>query len=318
MINRFARDAYFYDLVLTSRPDWSTPRALHDLVQFIKDCAGPGGFVFPFENGKRSLRLIDCQLDDVNEALVLLISLADREAADPAFENMETGVPRVEAKAENEGIAVASHVAISTKPYKENHPVYVVVHEKVVGVGKTRLVNFLRSLFKYVSEKAEFQCRKDGQVFGQRIIPEIRQHGSDKLKSALENGSLLGFDLVSYDYNDTEFDEPGVFSENRRSVSVQVSSKKKGSWVIPYLNAAVRKAKARGFKSVRLTYDMVGSGKDQRADISTDCDDVGESVLFKNIRIILEEPIEQRSESIHSELKDKMIEHLIETRGVES
>jgi hypothetical protein len=65
----------------------------------------------------QAIRLVDFEHHKVgNEALVLLMQLADTKIADPSFANLKTGDIRTVSKEPDEGGAVSAHVVIGLEP----------------------------------------------------------------------------------------------------------------------------------------------------------------------------------------------------------
>jgi hypothetical protein len=163
MLDGNTRWILFFDLAMTPHPSDAIPIPLRDVINQLKTRVDGGVCMKLIDRDRRALRINEMKFDRLasrREVAVLLFSISDLDAADPTFQHIKTGKFRTEAKKADEGGAVTVHAVVELDPVKDGSHVYRMAYEDVVGLGRTRIEEILRSEFKAICEGEDLRFRR--------------------------------------------------------------------------------------------------------------------------------------------------------------
>ncbi|WP_279496373.1 hypothetical protein [Aeromonas veronii] len=163
-----------------------------------------------------------------DESITLLFQLADKNASDPAFAQLDTGVSRVIRKGQGEGLAATAHLVISLESQSPAFPeIYSAVFEEVPGITRTLIGAVMTALFNEAVD-FEFDRNKDGKRSRCKCRPRVSllPLSAQDLTECLKDGWLLGFSAVRKVKDQTLDEEGEITIEESRLV---LKTKKSGA-----------------------------------------------------------------------------------------
>lgn len=217
-----------YDFSMTPHPTDAPPLLLEDFVAPLIKRFKNGSAVQAIDDDKRIIRLVDAkivQTKNKTRALALLITLGDKEKADPGFTNIVSGKVRIPEKDDDEVNGLSVHVVISLEPIEPDSYLYKMVCEDVTGFGRTLIERFIRHEFRVISSDLDFTFDRPGSAgLKTRPLVELVGHISDTLKDSLKGGRLINVELIDYVEENLGFDEAKYVKKIRRDISFSVSN----------------------------------------------------------------------------------------------
>lgn len=187
MLKDTSRFIRYYRLRITSKPDeagaWTLP--LRKMLRKIEPAITQGSASKLINHTSQSLRVQELRI--LKGSAAMLVTVADKTASDPTFENLTTGTQRDAPKVPGEGVSAAAQVLLDLNPGPDGR--YLVAFESVVGVTKTRLSMLLDHLFR-MHLKQTYKTA-DGNTKPFRPYLEFQSLVSDKLTTVLQNGGTI-------------------------------------------------------------------------------------------------------------------------------
>lgn len=258
------------------------------------------------------------QLSDVeitNDFGVLLITRADKEAADQAIAGLLPTDFKVASKTSEEGNAYSAHVAFRLKPIDTD--VYLMLLEEAIGINSLIVSRLVRrgirlatargsQAFLYDHPTGAIDSKKRPKKLRGNYSLQISGHPSETFLHELNNGVLLGIEVIDakrtskgWDaYNATEY----------LSQTVKLKPLKNLAATHEQIIASVcRNAALRSMPEVRVrfkdtnqfthkvTYDAVNS-------VLLDEDKFIKKAVIRNFPARLD----TACQSVHSEIRDRM------------
>ncbi|MCF6207859.1 MAG: hypothetical protein L3J61_00515 [Ghiorsea sp.] len=306
MVNNKERWAYFYDYKFTSYPEGSDNIPLEDLLKGLKKLIKDKNAVI--FNRKKTAALRVTGISIANETVTLLIQLADKDISNPAFSNIVKGGLREVEKELGEGVAITAHITISRSP-SINRNVYVASIEKVPGINSGRIASFLQAMFKEIRKKENMRW-EDENGKNRIHFPQLTASGhiSESLKEDLEQGTLRGFEFISYDTNDNDgFDEETYLIPQEKVLKVGVSRFASGEAALEIIKSAASLFRKKNYDKLKIKVRK----DDTERWVQADVDDIENTAFVRHEKMLLENELKSQCLSkINAEINEKMVAFL--------
>ena len=306
MINNKERWAYFYDYKFTSYPEGSDNIPLEDLLKGLKSLIKAKEAVMFNRRRTAALRVTDISITD--EVVTLLIQLADKNISNPAFSDIVKGGVREVEKEIGEGVAITAHIAISKVPYI-NRNVYIATIEKVPGINSGRIASFLQAMFKKIRQNESMKW-EDVKGRDMTHFPQLTASGhiSESLKGDLEQGTLRGFEFISYDTNDNDgFDEEAYLIPQEKVLKVGVSRFTSGEAAWGVVESAAALFRKNNYDKLKIKVKK----DDAERWVQADVDEIENTAFVRHEKIVLENELKSQClNGINIEINEKMVAFL--------
>ncbi|PZU21962.1 MAG: hypothetical protein DI589_13795 [Shinella sp.] len=316
MLQRNQRFVLYFDFSMAPYPSDAPAIDLGELLPELKKRCERGASVEEIDSGRRVIRLMEVSeitLTDGSKAFGMLLSLGDREKADPGVTNIKTGEVRIFERAADELGGLSVHVLVNTTPTKPGGHMYRMVMEDVTGFGRSLIQGFFRSQFKIICEEREFSFKRDDKKsIKTRPLVELHGHASQKLKDSLQEGRLLHIELIDYVEQDFGFDEARFIKLARRNMSLSISGKLPDGEALSVVEKVKVWANRKGYDSMRVRWKDPASTKPQSAKIDTTKADAGEAFFIRAAEVKFKTPLADISEKISAEMIAEMRKLLVD------
>jgi hypothetical protein len=168
------------------------------------------------------------KIDGAKTATVLL-SFADPQISDTAFEHLETGKLRYAEKADGECVSFACHMVLSLE--EDQYGTYPMVLEEVPYLSRSRVVPFIKRLVK--NSPQEFvEEDENGQKRAYRPSFEVNGDLSQRLEDELKDGFVRDIVLMRRTKVGQGLDEDGYYHETSRQIRFKIAEEnKKEPWL---------------------------------------------------------------------------------------
>ena len=303
---RFCLEA---SVMVTSIPTEAPVIPLADCAPHLIEKIRSNEAAYSLKNGQAIFRIVDFSLVD-ERYLTLLCMYADSEISDPSFSELETGKTRTEKKKDGEGIATTAHVMIDLTPVPEClDRCYNALIEEVPGINRTLLSSALTSLIKEATDFT-FKSPKREEPYKCRPKISVNLNAGHNLNELLTKGWVTGFSAERH-VADSLLDEAGELVIEKESIVIG-TNKTRGTKALDVIKKAIFSIKEKDYSRlvVRYTDD---NKKQQSLPMSTTVkrnEDIGERFFSESKKIILADTIQQCEDSLHTELVEKMREHI--------
>lgn len=114
MLSNNERWVSFFDFAFRPSHIAAPDIPITDTLNRLKSLVDNGNAVKLYNGGTRAVRISQMTYAIGDDQAILLLQLCDKNGSDPVFGELTTGNLRVEPKLAGEGIAVSSHIVIST------------------------------------------------------------------------------------------------------------------------------------------------------------------------------------------------------------
>lgn len=305
MLEKRRRWCSFYEIHLPviTRADFDIEGfVMQEIYEMIKPRFDKKESYYKFNNESAAIRLQDMKLDHDNQILHLLVNYADKNIADPVFSDLETGKLRTEFKLEGEGVAVSTHISISMLPSRTGG--FLCLCENAPGVGKAKLERFFTAECRE-SDEGYTVTSDDGTVYKCRPDFDMQMYAGKSLKEFMDTSFLNEVELIRYHKESPDFDEKDTIKQTTSVVKLKVISQRTGNPGVDLIKSIQAKALKNQFSTLRIKIKE-NTGKSKWLGIGVTNSDIGATLFSKDVIIITRHPVPQCSESIHSELMDKL------------
>lgn len=297
------------DLDLEPFPKDAPIMLLRNCIPTLRKLLKEGNAHYEINKGQSVIRLLN--LDEQTTHYCLLFQYANREASDPAFANLKTGVSRIAKKAADEGLGATAHVLIEKTTRNEAFPyTYAAVIEEVPGITRALLSQALTFFFKDCGftyqkpdGKNDLKCRP---------IVDLSFHASSTLEKTLATGYLSGI-VASRKASKNALDEEGLIEVEEEILKISTKFKR-GEKAVQAVKKAYDKLRGMGYGTMRITY------KDANRRTGTDSfslsperslKELATAQLAQRDKAILGTAINVCQDAQHSELVKKMLAFMI-------
>lgn len=304
IIEDYGRYVIDCELELGSIPEDAPHIPLRQCLPYLLELIDDEKAVYDFKKGEAVARILAYELVP-DESVTLLFQLADTNASDPAFAELDTGVSRVVRKGVGEGLAATAHLVISLEPENAAFPeVYNAVFEEVPGLTRTLIGAVMTALFNEAVE-FEFDRNKNGKHSRCKCRPRVSllPLSEQSLSDCLKGGWLLGFSAVRK-VKDQVLDEEGEIKiEESRLV---LKTKKSGAQrALDLVKKAASLVHGQGYTGLRIMYEDENKRK-KSIPINPKRQDLQASVFIRSEYVHLPEKIDQCQSDIHPDLVKEM------------
>ncbi len=273
-----------------------------DILARIDNLVQRGRAVKAYNKGTRVIRISKSRYVSGDTSATFLVQLCDQNASDPVFANLTTGTLRVEPKLAGEGIAVSSHVIISTTPSENTVDHFKTLVESVPGISKSIIEPFMNAVLKEAFEGSEFVNPATRAKCQLKPRLEIISYGSQTIMEALQGGKIHNVRLVSTQKKGG-LDKTAYTELIERVVKLKIMKQPlaKDKWRL--LKIFRRKGFNKGYNKVSISYSKDGKQSSLELDRN---EDAATKLFTKSEKILLPDGINQCEENIHEDLEQKM------------
>ncbi|MEQ1977585.1 MULTISPECIES: hypothetical protein [Xenorhabdus] len=261
-----------------------------------------GGAVKTYNNGTRAIRISKSRYDSGNTSATLLVQLCDQNASDPVFADLATGSLRVEPKLAGEGIAISSHIIISTSPSPNTVDYFKTLVECVPGISKSIIEPFMNAILKEAFDGSDFINPATRARCKLRPKLEIFSHGSQTIMDALQGGKIHNVRLVSTQKKGG-LDRTAYTELTERAVRFKVVRQPATRDKKRLLEIFRRRGFKEGYSKVSISYSKDGKQSSLELDRN---EDAATKLFTKSEKVILPDGINQCEENIHEDLELRM------------
>lgn len=293
----------FFDFALTPTHPAAPNIPIDDVLNKLQMLVNAGNAVKLYNKGSRALRISAMNYTAGSSQATLLIQLCDKNGSDPVFGELTTGNLRVEPKLAGEGIAVSSHIVISTGIVKHTADHYKTLVETVPGISKSILEPFLNAVLRDAFSGSEFINPATKAKCQHRPKLEIFSHGSQTLMDALKGAKLHNIKLVSTK-RQGGLDQTAYTELSERTVRYKIVKQPPLKLKERMLEIVRKKGQQSGYSKVSISYSK--DGKQASLDLDRN-EDAATKLFTKSERAVLGNLINQCESSIHQQLEAKMI-----------
>ena len=311
MLQRQVRGVLYFDLAMTPHPPDAETIAVEELVPALLKMVKDSDAHYLRDNERRILHISQAKRvtspDTKEKFLALLITLGDRDRADPGFFKFATKKNRIVKKEDDEGGALTAHMLIALTPDPRNKHIHLALLEDVPGLGRSLVQAFLRHLFRRIcKEEDRIWQKEDGGEVRTWPAVELAGHQAEKLKHALKRGGLQTIELVRYEQDD-EFDEQAFIRKTTQKVLLSVSPELPAGETMNLIQRISAKAAAKKYTDMRVRWRNEDMEKADSAYIPTARQDVGEALFVRSDEVQLDTVLPDCSEDFCNELLRKML-----------
>ncbi len=239
------------------------PLPLRTLMKLIEALHLAEGFSKPSAANTATTYLADMHL--ARKYVVLLINFSDSLAADPAFSNPRTRQRREVLKREGEGNDYSAHVLIYLDPLPDKPDTYLMLLEQAPGLSSVRVVNFLKYLIRRCSSKDDtpFLVPHPDGTFDKNDNPvmiKLRHkldaggHPSTFFQKELNEGRLLGVELVTERFHGRNWDEKAYSVEQRRSIALSPRASSHAQNWFAAVKSMAKKGASQKYETARVRF----------------------------------------------------------------
>ncbi len=301
----------FHDLIVTAIPDNAPAMALDEIMNMLMPIVNAGQAFWLFRNKKAGLRVKELKFFRKYNAVGGLLTLADGDMSDPAFQDIRRGDVRIESKKPNEGVAFSSHFLISLLELKGKPNQHLMMIEEAVGFGQSRVRPMLSHLMKKYCKYVFADENKENKNARPTVV--MAGHPSETLKEAIRTRKISGIELTKYEDEPTEFDEKNVLKVERREILIRVSAEADASLLETALEKLRRRALEKQFAKMRviLTSD---EGKTNSHNMSVTTPNALNALTVRSQLIEFDKAMQQCVNEIREDVIDCMGDLMIKER----
>lgn len=288
---------------------WKAGRAQMSVGEYVDDSDTNSSE----ENGARDrvniLSIKDMVWED-DGAVAILFDHGDASAADPAIKDFGTMETQTVLIKENQGLAHAAHLLISTEDHVSSTGRARALLERVPNLGRSVALTFLNRILREEAAARNIEFRDPDTKKMKKCHPKFIMHNqlSDQLKEDLKSGRLNKVAFVSRKIPDT-FEEHGRVVPKQRIVTCSIVNPPTGEGVRSFVERLKLWGKNNDFEEMHLqfTKDKEIKGKQHlSARLATDLDEAEDAVYSKLEPLQGFAHLEQSPEAVVIELKDRM------------
>jgi hypothetical protein len=302
MLSTFERWISFFDFAFQPTHAAAPDIAVGDIFARLKNLVDSGDAVRLYNQSSRAVRISEMVYEDGDSEATLLVQLCDKNGSDPVFGELTTGHLRVEPKLAGEGIAVSSHIVISTSLVQHTADHFKALVESVPGISKSILQPFLNAMLREAFTGQEFKNPATKAMCQLKPKLEIFSHGSQTLLDTLNGAKLHNVKLVST-RKKGGMDKTAYTELSERSVRYKIIKQPPRADKARLLEILRKKGQQSGYSKVSISYSKDG----RQASLDLDrTEDAATKLFTKSEKLILGSGINQCESSIHQELEQKM------------
>jgi hypothetical protein len=271
MRNREHTTIYFFDMEITASASriggkqyqGLRPPSAADVVRWL-EAVMTANFSIKESGDKRRATYLQKVIHE-RKVACLLISVSDKNAADPAFSDPAAKTRRVIAKKLEEGLEVSTHIVINLNPVKPN--TYSLVLEGAAGLPSTRVEQFINfnlrkaaSLFPdefLVDHPTGAKLNGVVQKIKTRIKVSLKGHPSARLVQDINEGTLTALELIREKTTPVLWDQHGYVAEKQAMVALNVSGVPKRNPLVKHfttIREVCDNASKKKFDSLRVRF----------------------------------------------------------------
>ncbi|TDX18503.1 hypothetical protein EDF88_0989 [Buttiauxella sp. BIGb0552] len=302
MLSTYERWVSFFDFAFKPTHAAAPDIPITETLKRLKLLVDAGNAVKLYNVRTRAVRITEMTYNEGDTEAVLLLQLCDQNGSDPVFGELNTGNLRVEPKLAGEGIAVSSHIIISTAIVQHTADHHKTLVESVPGISKSIIEPFLNALLREAFVGQEFKNPATKAMCRLRPKLEILSHGSQTLLDTLNGARLHNVKLVST-RKLGGMDKTAYTELSERSVRYKIIKQPPLQDKKRLLEILRKKGQQSGYTKVSISYSKDG----RQASLDLDRNEDAATKLFtKSEKVLLGSGINQCESTIHPELETKM------------
>lgn len=302
MLSTNERWISFFDFAFKPTHAAAPDIPITDTLKRLKMLVDAGDAVKLYNTRTRAVRVSEMVYTEGDSEATLLLQLCDENGSDPVFGELTTGNLRLEPKLAGEGIAVSSHIIISTAIVQHTADHHKTLVECVPGISKSIIEPFLNALLRAAFHGLEFKNPATKAMCQLRPKLEIFSHGSQNLLDTLSGARLHNVKLVST-RKQGGMDQTAYTELSERSVKYKIVRQPPADDKKRLFEILRKKGQRSGYTKVSISYSKDG----RQASLDLDKNEDAATKLFtKSEKVILGTGINQCESTIHQDLQDKM------------
>jgi hypothetical protein len=257
--------------------------------------------------GDNAILIREMKIDRDGIATILLHH-GDADAADPALMQIKSGKIRNAGKKEDEGVAHAAHLLISTEKHISVSGQSRALLERVPNLGRSTVIAFLNRLLRLRAKRDHMEFKDKSTKRPKRCHPKLvsQQQLSPHLRADLEEGKLSSIELVTRHVTDG-FEEQNLIVPVTRTIVHKVVNAPTGKRAFDLIERAKTWAKRHHFEEMQLHFRKTTTAQYLSPRFATDLADAKDAV-YSRFEVISEfrSPLAQCPTAIVNELRAKM------------
>jgi hypothetical protein len=301
VLGEYERQALLFNLHVEIVPDEASDHAeltaaeavsiLHDIyrsgdakmriAEYVGEPDESGGEAEEDTLGQNVILIRDMSIDK-NGMATILLQHGDAQAADPALMKLRTGVVRTAGKTDDEVVAYAGHLIISTGSHISKTGQCRALLERVPNLGRSTVIAFLnRLLRKHASEK-DFRYKDPDTKNEKKYHPKLvsLQQLSHRLKSDLQDGKLNRIEFITRK-SVAGFEEKNRVEPVTQIIVHKVVNAPTGKPAIDLLNRAQDWARQHNYEEMQIRFRDVVDRRSASPRFATDLNDAADAVYAR-------------------------------------
>jgi hypothetical protein len=261
--------------------------------------------------GDNAILIREMRIDREGVATILLHH-GDADAADPALMQIKSGKVRNAGKKNDEGVAHAAHLLISTHKHLSKSGQSRALLERVPNLGRSTVIAFLNRLLRIRAKNDQMEFKDNKTKRPKRCHLKLVSHQqlSPHLKADLEAGKLSSIELVTRHVVDG-FEEDNLIIPMTRTIVHKVVNAPTGQKAFDLIERAKAWAKGHNFEEIQLHFRKNTTSQYLSPRFATDLADAKDAV-YSRFEVVsgFHSPLAQCPTAIVNELRGKMVDLL--------
>lgn len=227
-----------------------------------------------------------------DQARHLLLHHGDANAADPALMEFKSGDVRKAGKLPGEGVAHASHLAISL--LEDSKKQVRAALERVPNLGRGTVTAFLNRILREEAKRQKMSFKDKETKKDKRCHPKLRaqQQMSHQLRNDLEKGKLSRVEFVSRDVVGG-FEEPDQVIPVVKSIVHKIVSAPTGHAAFDLIQRMKDFARKHNYEEMQIRFRRTDSDQNLSPRFSTEVSDAMDTIYSRFELVRFEKALEQ-------------------------
>ena len=225
---------------------------MSQIIQVLLDTQKRSPIQWSLLGNRVMLTIEQFELHEEDAIAYLLVTLSDKDIADPCFTDHETQHTRVEHKKDNEGVSCSAHVAIDLTtglfPSPQAHRCLV---EHATGISRTRLEDFLSAVIRKACKEQDVIFEHADTKYRCWALAEMAIESTSKMQQIFKDGGAIAqFELQRGATKQDAWDEEEYTTlvKETATLGFRVNSPK----FVEAIKSVFKKAKAEDYDQITL------------------------------------------------------------------
>ncbi len=246
---------------------------------------------------------------DRNGIATILLHHGDAAASDPALIEMKRGKIRTAGKTEDEGVAHAAHLMISTQRHLSISGQSRALLERVPNLGRSTVIAFINRLLRERASYEVMEYKDKKTKRGRRCHPKLnaQQQLSHRLRTDLEAGKLSHIEFVTR-HVQGGLEEPNIIIPVTQTISHKIVNSPTGQRAFDLLERAKSFARKHNYEEMQIRFRQTDTDQNLSPRFATDIADAKDAVYSRyEVLRAFTDPLEQCPLDTVPELRAKMV-----------